>query len=67
MLPWDVDKQSHGNTHLCSRSEGVSEVDADHAAGLGVDHEVGEVAVTDAQKPVADTEQGVGAGEVGTQ
>lgn len=45
----------------------MSEIDANHAAGLGVDHEIREVAVTDAQEPVADAEQSVGAGEVGTQ
>lgn len=45
----------------------MAEVDADHAARLHVEHEVGEVAVPDAQDPVAGAQQGVRADEVGAQ
>ena len=34
----------------------MSEVDADHLASPEVDHEVGEVAVTDSQQVLADTD-----------
>lgn len=45
----------------------MAEVDANHASRLHVDHEVGEMAISDAQNPVADTQQSVGADEVGAQ
>lgn len=45
----------------------MAKVDSDHTTGLHVDHEVGEVTVTDAQEPLADTQQSMGAGEVGAQ
>lgn len=53
--------------YLGRRAKGVAKVDADDAAALRVDHEVGEVAVPDAQHPVAEAQQGVGAHEVGAQ
>lgn len=52
-------------TDLCCRAESMTEVDANHASCLNVDHEVGEMAVSNAQDPVAHAEQGVGADEVG--
>lgn len=45
----------------------MTKVDTDDAAAFSVDHEVGEVAVSDPQDPVAHTQQGVGADEVGAQ
>lgn len=52
-------------TYLCCRAKSMSEVDTNHASCFNVDHEVGEVAISNAQNPVAHTEQGVGADEVG--
>lgn len=45
----------------------MAEVDADHTTGFHVDHEVGTVAVSDAENPVAHAQQSVGGGEVGPQ
>lgn len=45
----------------------MAEVDANHATCLSIDHEVGEVTVSDTQQPVTDAEQRVGAGEVRAQ
>lgn len=42
----------------------MAKVDANHAACFSIDHEVGEVTVSDTQHPVTDAEQRVGAGKV---
>lgn len=42
----------------------MSEVDPDHAARLQAHHEVVQVPVSDAQDPVADAQERVGAGKV---
>lgn len=52
-------------THLRRWAKSMTKVDPNHASCFHVDHEVGEVAVSDAEKPVAHAEQGMGAGEVG--
>lgn len=45
----------------------MTEVDANHASSFHIDHEVGEVAVSDAKNPVTDTQQSMRADEVGSQ
>lgn len=45
----------------------MTKVDADHASSFHVDHEVGQMAVSDAEDPVADTQQSMRADEVGSQ
>lgn len=45
----------------------MAKVNADHATCLSVDHEVGEVTVSDTQHPVTDAEQRVGARKVRSQ
>lgn len=45
----------------------MTKVDTNHASCFHVDHEVGEMAVSNAQNPVAHTQQGVRADEVGAQ
>lgn len=54
-------------TDLRGWTKGVTEVDTDHSSCLRVDHEVGQMSVSDAQNPVADAEQSVRAGEVRAQ
>ena len=45
----------------------MPEVDADHASCFHVDHEVGQMAVSDTEDPVAHTQQSMRADEVGAQ
>lgn len=45
----------------------MTKVNANHATCFSIDHEVGEVAVSDSQQPVTDAEQCVGAGKVRAQ
>lgn len=45
----------------------MTKVDTNHASRFHVDHEVGEMAVSNTQNPVADTQQGMRADEVGAQ
>lgn len=43
----------------------MTKVDADHASCFHVDHEVGEMTVSDAQNPLAHTQQCMRADEMG--
>lgn len=43
----------------------MTEVDADHAACLCVDHEVREMPITNAQNPMTDAEHSMRAAEMG--
>lgn len=45
----------------------MTEVNTDHASCLHVEHEVGEMAVSNTENPVADTQQRMRADEVGAQ
>lgn len=45
----------------------MTKVNADHSSSLHVDHEVGQMAITNPEDPVTDTEQSVRAGEVRAQ
>lgn len=45
----------------------MTKVNANHASRLHVDHEVGQMAVSNAQNPVAHTQQSMRADEVGPQ
>lgn len=45
----------------------MTEVDADHASRFHVDHEVGEMTITNSKNPLADTQQGMRADKVGAQ
>lgn len=45
----------------------MTKVNADHSPSLHVEHEIGEVAVPDAEDPVADAQQGMRADKVGAQ
>lgn len=54
-------------TNLCGWTERMTKIDANHASCFHVDHEVGEMAVSNTQNPVANTQQGMRADEVGAQ
>ena len=52
-------KHTHTHTHLCGSTKGMTKVNANHLASLQVDHEIGQMAITDAQQIMTDADHSV--------